>query len=144
MSRNVSIAQLGAAAQRQVVEKLDLQRAQAVLREWTADQAAKPAKYRNKKTEYTSIQGFTRVYDSKREARYAAELDAEIDAGICQWWLPQVRIPLPGGVTYVADFLVRRCTGVTFVDVKGKDTQASINKRKQAKALFGITVEVVK
>lgn len=137
MSRNVSLAHLGAAAQRQVLEKL--QAAVAVV-----GAAAKPAKYRNQKTVYKSSQGVERCYDSKREARYAAQLDAEIAAGLVAWWLPQPRIPLPGGVTYVADFLIHRTTGIAFVDVKGKDTQASINKRKQVRALYGITVEVIK
>ena len=104
----------------------------------------KPRKYRNTPTIYKSIQGFERRYDSKKEATHAAHLDHLIKCGPVSWWLPQVSIPLPGGVIYRADFLVMwRASGPSFVDVKGRDTQASINKRKQVKALYGITVEIV-
>lgn len=105
------------------------------------------AKYRNVRTEYTSIQGFTRTYDSKKEADYAVQLDNAIKAKLARWWIPQPSFPLPGGVTYRADFLVcgfkRTHNDVHVIDVKGRDTQASINKRKQVLALYGITVEIV-
>lgn len=135
MSRNVSTSSIGERYQRQLAEKLQSQISRAT------DQ--KPSKYRNKKTVYKSIQGFERRYDSKKEAAYAADLDKLIRAKDVLWWLPQVSIPLPGGVVYRADFLVHRNRGVEFVDVKGRDTQASINKRKQVKALFGIYVRIV-
>lgn len=108
------------------------------------------AKYRNVRTEYTSIQGFTRTYDSKKEADYAAQLDNAIKAKLARWWIPQPSFPLPGGVTYRADFLVCYVgtdqifdDNVRVVDVKGRDTQASKNKRKQVAALYGIKIEVV-
>lgn len=105
--------------------------------------APKRSKYGAVKTVYRSIQGFERTYDSKREAAFAAELDLRIKAGDVAWWLPQVPIPLPGGVTYRADFMVM-LTVLRFYDVKGFDTPASILKRKQVKALFGIDVEIVR
>ena len=102
-----------------------------------------PRKYRNTPTIYKSIQGFERRYDSKKEADFAAKLDGEISLRLVLWWLPQPSIPLPGGVIYRADFLVCDSGGrVGFIDVKGRDTQASKNKRKQVFALFGIKVEL--
>ena len=134
MTRNVSPSSIGEKYQKQLAEKLLAQLPRP---------AQKPNKYRNKKTLYKSVQGFERTYDSKKEARYASDLDLLIASKDVLWWLPQVSIPLPGGVVYRADFLVHRGRCVEFVDVKGKDTQASINKRKQAKALFGIAVRIV-
>ena len=99
---------------------------------------AKPRKYRNTPTIYKSIQGFERRYDSKKEAAFAFGLDHTEG-----WWIPQVPFPLPGGVTYRADFMHVGADGKPrFYDVKGRDTQASINKRKQVFALYGITVEL--
>ena len=138
MARGSIIPALGADAVRQIAEALsrEQQRLDA--------SPAKPRKYRNTPTIYKSIQGFERRYDSKKEATHAAHLDHLIKCGPVSWWLPQVSIPLPGGVIYRADFLVMwRASGPSFVDVKGRDTQASINKRKQVKALYGITVEIV-
>lgn len=135
MTRHViSIASLGPAAQAQVLTQL---------RASQTPPEAKPSKYRNHKTAYRSTQGFERVYDSKREARYAADLDLLLAQKLILWWLPQVRMPLPGGVVYVVDFQVCEQATISFIDVKGKDTQASINKRKQVKALYGIDVEVM-
>lgn len=105
---------------------------------------AKPSKYRNVKTVYKSVQGFERKYDSIKEAKYAAKLDADIPFHVVKWWLPQVPIILPGGVRLVIDFLVCDwCDKISWRDTKGRETQASINKRKQAKALYGIDVEIV-
>ena len=103
----------------------------------------KPRKFHNTPTVYKSTQGFERRYDSKKEADFAAKLDGEISLRLVLWWLPQPSIPLPGGVIYRADFLVCDSGGrVGFIDVKGRDTQASKNKRKQVFALFGIKVEL--
>jgi hypothetical protein len=114
------------------------------LDEYRAQSAVpKQRKYRNTPTRYKSIQGFERNYDSKKEAAFAAKLDGEISLRLVSWWLPQVSIPLPGGVIYRADFQVCDSGGrVGFIDVKGRDTQASKNKRKQVFALYGITVEL--
>ena len=98
----------------------------------------KPRKFHNSPTIYNSIQGFERRYDSKKEAAFAFGLDHTEG-----WWIPQVPFPLPGGVTYRADFMHVGADGKPrFYDVKGRDTQASINKRKQVFALYGITVEL--
>lgn len=101
-------------------------------------------KYNAVKTLQRSIQGFERTYDSKKEAGHAAKLDCLILAKEIVWWLPQVTFPLPGGVKYRADFMVARANGtIAFLDVKGFDTTASKNKRKQVAALFGVEIEVV-
>lgn len=106
---------------------------------------AKPAKYRNVKTRYRSAQGFERVYDSKREAARAAELDALVASGPVRWWIPQVPFPIGGGVRYIADFMVCWLGGdVTFEDVKGRDTRGSLDKRKIVKDRFGVEVEIVR
>jgi hypothetical protein len=104
-------------------------------------------KYNAKRTEYTSPLNGTRTYDSKAEAAYAAKLDIDRAAGIIDWWLPQVPIRLPGGVTYRADFLVNHWADggddLEFVDVKGRDTAMSKLKRKQVADLYGIEIKVV-
>lgn len=106
---------------------------------------AKRTKYGAIRTTYSSVQGFTRTFDSKGEARHAELLDGGIKAGLVSWWLPQVTIPLQGGVKYRADFQVMWADGrLVFQDFKGADTQASINKRKQVAEGFGITVELVR
>lgn len=140
--RGISLADLGPAARAQAVSKI------------AADVARHPPgiilksghrnKYGAERTPYRSRQGFERVYDSKKEANQAMYLDGLIRSGSLKWWLPQVPIPLPGGVKYIADFLIGWSDGtVTFRDTKGKMTQASKNKIKQVKAMFGIDVEIV-
>lgn len=135
-----SILSLGPDAQRQVVQKLGQMQA--------AEQQAKAEKrpkYGNKKTSYRSTQGFERLYDSILEARTARTLDEAIAAGSVRYWLPQVPILLPGGVRLVVDFLAISADGRSrWIDAKGRETQASINKRKQAKALYGIDIELVR
>ena len=64
-------------------------------------------------------------YASKREATYAAELALLKQAGQVAWWLEQVPVKLPGGIKYVADFLVCMADGRTrMVEVKGMQTAA--------------------
>lgn len=133
MTARVSVGDLPPHIQAQVRDKLG------------ARAPGKPSKYHAKRTRYTSKQGFTRVYDSKAEAAFAAELDLRLAAQEILFWLPQIPFPLPGGVTYRADFMARSWRGFPiFYDVKGKDTQSSRNKRKQCAALFGVEIEVVK
>lgn len=143
---NASIADLPPHIQRQVrqiFEAEDAQRATSKAAERIYGPKRK-SKFNNTRTPHKSVQGFERVYDSKAEAAWAAQLDIGIQCDLVRWWLPQPSIPLPGGVVYRADFLVQYSDRLAFVDVKGKDTQASINKRKQVKDLFGIDVELVR
>lgn len=133
----ISITQLGPDAQRQVREKLARKHAAVSIQE-------QRPKFGNKKTQYRSVQGFTRVYDSMLEARVAERNDFGISAGLIKHWLPQVPILLPGGVRLVVDFLVFWADGrASWIDAKGKETQASKNKRKQARECFGIEIEIV-
>lgn len=133
MTARLSAADLPPHIQAQVRDKLG------------ARAPGKPSKYHAKRTSYTSTQGFTRLYDSKAEAAFAAELDLRIAAKEILFWLPQIPFPLPGGVTYRADFMTASRTGqLYFYDVKGWDVPVSRNKRKQCAALFGVEIEVVK
>ena len=101
-------------------------------------------KYGAKRTAYTNYAQVTRTYDSKKEAEYAASLDMLRRAGHISYWLPQVRIALPGGVSYVADFFIMHADGtVQWIDVKGRDTPLSASKRKIVRAIYGIDVEIV-
>lgn len=113
-------------------------------------------KYGARKTPFKAHFG-ERTYDSRAEAAYAARLELLRKAGEVLWWLPQVPIPLPGGVVYRADFMVcelghmnintekglRHYPKLRFIDVKGKDTPVSRLKRKQVAEIHGIEVEVV-
>ena len=137
MARGSIIPALGPDALRQVREQLAHEATHKAILEHSAG-VTKPRKYRNTPTVYKSSQGFERRYDSKKEAAFAFGLDHTEG-----WWIPQVPFPLPGGVTYRADFMHVGADGKPrFYDVKGRDTQASINKRKQVFALYGITVEL--
>lgn len=100
--------------------------------------AAKPRKYRNEPVVVDGIR-----FDSKLEARYYEQLKLRRAAGEVAWFIRQPRFDLPGGVVYRADFLaVLAAGGVEVVDTKGQDTRESINKRKQAKHLYGVDVIV--
>lgn len=84
-------------------------------------------------------------FHSKAEARYYRMLKLRRDTGEVPVFLMQVPFVLPGGVRYVVDFLEFHADGtVHWIDVKGRDTRASINKRKQVEALYApIRIEVV-
>jgi len=148
-SRNVSVADLGPKALAQAREQMINDAFARQMKEFGPDSLLPPdkpkrPKYGNTRTSYKSILGFERVYDSKKEAKFAADLDVALKAGFILWWLPQVSIPLPGGVIYRSDFLMMdKKKGPVWYDVKGRDTQASINKRKMVFALFGIEVQIV-
>lgn len=77
------------------------------------------SKFRNRRTRYGG-----RNYDSEREARRAAELDAFMASGVIRWWYPHPQIYLgPGRIPYKPDFLIIDDTGFYFEDVKGYTTQ---------------------
>jgi hypothetical protein len=97
----------------------------------------------NFKAKPTAYNG--RTYDSKAEARYAAQLDLRKRAGEVVMWLPQVPIPLVGGTRYVVDFVVFLADEtVHFIDVKGVETPEFRLKKRQVEALYPIEVEVVR
>ncbi|CAI1246733.1 Protein of uncharacterised function (DUF1064) [Serratia ficaria] len=95
-----------------------------------------PGKYGNKKT---VVDGFT--FDSKKEAAYYGQLKLRQRAGDIVMFLRQVPFHLPGGVKYVADFVVFRADGVVeVIDVKGVRTAEYRVKKKLVEHHYPITV----
>ncbi|KKM20553.1 hypothetical protein LCGC14_1644280 [marine sediment metagenome] len=98
----------------------------------------KKHKFNAIRTEYKGVK-----YHSKKEARYAYELDIEIATGKLLFFLRQVPFYLPGNTKYVLDFMEFWVNGdIKFCDVKGRDTPMSILKRKQVEALYPIKIEL--
>lgn len=98
----------------------------------------KPSKHRNHKTTIDHIK-----FDSQVEAAYYLYLEHDKQHGTVQYYLRQVPIRLPGGVTYWCDFMVVRAVprkpgviGIEWIDVKGQRTQTFINKKKQVEELY--------
>lgn len=83
-------------------------------------------------------------YASKKEARYAAQLELRKKAGEVVFYLTQVPIRLPGGTKLVVDFLEFLSDGTArFVDAKGVETEAFRIKRREIEALYPIKIETV-
>lgn len=79
----------------------------------------KAPKYKAKRTECNG-----RWYDSKREAKHAADLALLKRAGEVIDWLEQVKVDLGAGVTLRVDFLVNYKDGTwVFEEVKGFETR---------------------
>ena len=98
------------------------------------------SKYNVVPTEYKGVR-----FASRREAAYCAELDMLKAAGEVAYYLRQVPIHLPGGITYRVDYVVFYADGqVRCVDVKGHRTAIYKLKKKQVEALYPITIEEVK
>ncbi|HGP0346239.1 TPA: DUF1064 domain-containing protein [Serratia marcescens] len=95
-----------------------------------------PGKYGNKKT---VVDGFT--FDSKKEAAYYGQLKLRQRAGDVVMFLRQVPFHLPGGVKYVADFVVFGADGVVeVIDVKGVRTAEYRIKKKLVEQHYPITI----
>lgn len=93
-------------------------------------------KYGAKKTEYNGV-----LYDSKREAAYAHELDLRLKAHDINGWIRQVPFPLDVNgqliAKYVMDFVVYHKDGtVELVEVKGFETPVYKLKVKLLKAIY--------
>jgi hypothetical protein len=98
-----------------------------------------PSKYGNKKT---VIDGFT--FDSKKEAAYYSQLKLQQRTGEVVMFLRQVPFHLPGGVKYIADFLVFYANGdVVVIDVKGVRTSEYRVKKKLVEHQYPITISEV-
>jgi hypothetical protein len=85
------------------------------------------------------------TYDSRAEYLFHELLKLRKRRGEIGLILRQVPFRLEGGVIYKADYLVEVFAGppnVEVWDVKGCDTQPSINKRKQVLARYGIEVRL--
>lgn len=110
--------------------------------DWKRSEGGKKTnKYGNKKTEYSG-----RLYDSKKEANRAAELDVLVRGGVVRNWQAQPRFHFQyGGVkicSYVADFRVEYTDGtVDIEDVKGYKTDVYKLKKKMMKAFYGIEIK---
>lgn len=100
----------------------------------------KRSKYGNQKTD---------GYASKREAKYALELELRQKAGEISNLRSQVKyeiIPKQEGERachYRADFVFTQNGRDVVLDVKGYKTQVFIIKRKLMKLVHGITIEEV-
>lgn len=82
-----------------------------------------------------------RLYHSRAEARYAAQLDIKKRAGLIVDWRPQVRFPLSVHgekvATLVVDFEITYRSGhVEYVEIKGWETDISKLKRKLFQVLY--------
>lgn len=102
----------------------------------------KRQKYGNKRTEYAG-----RVFDSKHEAEIFRDLDLRVRAGELRAVACQVRFALPGGVTYVADFVALQPDGTYRVlDAKSEATKKDKTyrlKRRLMRECLGIEIEEV-
>ena len=82
-------------------------------------------------------------FDSKKEARYYAELKLRVAAGEVVFFLRQVPIHMAGSAKMVIDFLEFHADGtVHFVDVKGYETAQFKKNKRMVEALYPIEVEL--
>ena len=107
-----------------------------------ADKAApapKRPKYGNVKTERDGI-----TFDSKREADRWSELQTLLRAGEIYGVFPQHPFRLPGGIVYIADFVILNKDGTyTVEDVKGVRTPEYKLQRKLMRECLGIEIREV-
>lgn len=83
-------------------------------------------------------------FPSLLERRYYDTLKLRQQIGEVLFFLCQVPFDLPGGIKYWCDFQVFLSDGsVEFVDTKGRDTQVSLNKRKQVEAIYPVEIKIV-
>ena len=96
----------------------------------------RPSKFKNKRVEVDGIQ-----FQSQREAARYGVLKMLRQAGHVDWFIMQTPFRMPGGIKYVADFLVVWADGrVTVEDAKGVRTQVYVNKKKQVEELYGVKI----
>ncbi|MFA4917010.1 MAG: DUF1064 domain-containing protein [Syntrophales bacterium] len=109
-------------------------------------------KYHVSAKEDRTYNGIT--YDSKKEMQKAQELDLLVKAGEIDFWLRQVVFPLPGGITYRADFVTFVSVfydeaesphwNIEVIEVKGMWTDTAKLKMKLFKVTYpNLTLEVV-
>jgi hypothetical protein len=115
----------------------------AQYREHLRKSANRKNKYNARKTEANG-----RIYDSKKEASFAGELELRRRAGEIAAYIPQVSLPLAPNSDrrYRADFLVLKPgweNFIEFIDVKGKDTPQSKLKRDLLAENYGIEVIII-
>lgn len=111
-------------------------------------------KYRARKTVGLGPTGTPRVYDSRAEALFGAELNRRKSLGMIVSWVPQPSLECGTdeagrAVRYRADALIVQHVNDDgtfvgrFIDKKGADTPTSRAKRAALRNLYGIDVEVV-
>lgn len=107
--------------------------------------AEKPrrAKYGNRRVEIDGMK-----FDSQKEADfYFSRLLSAWRLGELKLLARQVPFDLPGGIKYVADFVIVGMNGdVEVIDTKSEATKKNrvyINKKKQMKAVWGIEIREV-
>ena len=145
----IDISQLSEAAQRQILEKLNMQKAAKQIAQKIKDES-KPTKYRSVATESRGIK-----FDSKKEARRYEELILLLRAGEISDLRLQHNITLIEGYTdadgirvkpmvYKADFTYFDKSGKWIVeDTKSEITRKNrvyLNKKKLLKDKRGITI----
>lgn len=105
----------------------------------SAQQPRKRAKYGNRKTEYAG-----RVFDSAHEAEVYRGMELRVRAGELAGVICQTAFALPGGVKYIADFVVLKKDGTyDVVDAKSEATardKVYRIKKKQMKEIYGIDI----
>ena len=85
------------------------------------------------------------LFASKAEARWYGILKAHVQNCSIRFFLRQVPIHLPGGVKYVADFVVFENDGrVVFQDVKGHKTEQYKLKKRLVEALYPIKITEIR
>lgn len=98
-----------------------------------------PSKYKNVRCEFDGMR-----FDSIKECNYYRQLKHLVATGDVVTFLRQVPFHLPGGVKYVADFLIFWASGeVSCVDVKGVRTTEYKTKKKLVEHFYPITIEEV-
>lgn len=106
------------------------------LAEKNGEKAKKPRKYRNIPTE---VDG--KKYPSRREANRHVEIDRMWRAGEIAAYAEQVRYRLPGGIIYIADFVLLYCDGMYCVeDAKGVRTKEYKLKKRLMEEVLGIKI----
>ena len=83
-------------------------------------------------------------FGSRAERRYYKELLKKQSFRLIEYFLRQVPFNLPGEVIYLCDFVIF-CKGgsVLYIDIKERDTELSLLKRKQVEELYPIKITVV-
>jgi len=88
-------------------------------------------------------------FDSKKEAQRYLDLKHLQQTGHVRWFARQPRFVLPGGIEYVADFVVawadswNRPGHVTVEDVKGVRTKTYRLKKRQVEVLYHVKIQEV-
>ena len=84
-------------------------------------------------------------FSSQAEGKRYQQLKILLDMGNIKWFIRQPSFDLPGGVRYVADFLIVWADGnVTVEDVKGMKTPEYKMKKKQVEAIYPITIKEIR